>query len=137
MANFDNLAKLLRIQKDAAGNPIDTKRPIVFDPGQMDPHTELSMTVTGKELGLPNPNAYYNVPTIYNGQINNPDTFAGMNAIRQNVQKTPNQYTAYPTSQEAVTNAIQRSKDIGNLRGDELRRATIMRMLELEALKNK
>ena len=131
---FD-LAKLLRMQSDSAGNPIDTKRPIVFDPNGLEPHTELSMTATGKELGLPNGNAFYNVPTIYNGQINDPNTFAGINEIRKNAQKTPNQYASYPTSQEAVNNAIARSKDIGELRGDELRRATIMRMMELEALK--
>jgi len=135
MATPFDLAKLLRMQSDSVGNPIDTKRPIVFDPNDIDPHTELSMTATGKELGLPNANAFYNVPTIYNGQINDPNTFAGMNEIRKNAQKTPNQYAAYPTSQEAVTNAIARSKDIGELRGDELRRATIMRMMELEALK--
>ena len=135
MPNLYDLAKLLRMQSDYAGTPIDTKRPIVFDPGQLEPHTELSMTATGKELGLSNGNAYYNVPTIYNGQINDPNTFAGMNEIRKNAQKTPNQYASFPTSQEAVTNAIQRSQDIGNLRGDELRRATIMRMMELEALK--
>lgn len=135
MLNLDSLVKLLRMQSDSAGNPIDTKRPIVFDPNQIEPHTELSMTATGKELGLPNPNAFYNVPTIYNGQINDPNTFAGMNEIRKNAQKTPNIYPAYSNEQQAVNNAIQRSKDIGNLRGDELRRATIMRMMELEALK--
>ena len=135
MATLEDLAKLLRVQVDSAGNPIDTKRLIVFDPNGLEPHTELSMTATGKELGLPKSNAYYNVPTIYNGQINNPDTFAGMNEIRKNAQINPNLYASVPTSQEAITNAIARSKDIGNLRGDELRRATIMRMMELEALK--
>jgi len=135
MATTFDLARALRMQSDSAGTPIDTKRPIVFDPNGLEPHTELSMTATGKELGLPNANAFYNVPTIYNGQIYDPSTFSGMNEIRKNAQQMPNQYASYPSGQEAVTNAIQRSKDIGNLRGDELRRATIMRMMELEALK--
>jgi len=130
--DFNQLAKLLRMQSmvDSAGQPIDTKRPIVFDPKGYEPHTELSMTATGKELGLPQANAMYNVPTIYNGQINDPNTFSGMNEIRKNVMKTPNVYKAYANEQSAVKDAIARSKDIGNLRGDELRKAVIARYME-------
>lgn len=130
--DFNQLAKLLRMQSmvDSAGQPIDTKRPIVFDPKGYEPHTELSMTATGKELGLPQANAMYNVPTIYNGQINDPNTFSGMNEIRKNVMKTPNAYKAYANEQSAVKDAIARSKDIGNLRGDELRKAVIARYME-------
>jgi hypothetical protein len=130
--DFNQMARLLRMQPtvDSAGQPIDTKRPIVFDPKGYDPHTELSMTATGHELGLPQANALYNVPTIYNGQINDPNTFAGMNEIRKNVMQTPNAYKAYETEQQAVPDAIQRSKDIGNVRGDELRRAVLMRYME-------
>jgi hypothetical protein len=130
--DFNQMARLLRMQPtvDSAGQPIDTKRPIVFDPKGYDPHTELSMTATGHELGLPQANAIYNVPTIYNGQINDPNTFAGMNEIRKNVMQTPNAYKAYETEQQAVPDAIQRSKDIGNVRGDELRRAVLMRYME-------
>ena len=130
--DFNQMARLLRMQPtvDSAGQPIDTKRPIVFDPNGYDPHTELSMTATGHELGLPQANAMYNVPTIYNGQINDPNTFAGMNEIRKNVMQTPNAYKAYETEQQAVPDAIQRSKDIGNVRGDELRRAVLMRYME-------
>jgi len=130
--DFNQMARLLRMQPtvDSAGQPIDTKRPIVFDPKGYDPHTELSMTATGHELGLPQANAMYNVPTIYNGQINDPNTFAGMNEIRKNVMQTPNAYKAYETEQQAVPDAIQRSKDIGNVRGDELRRAVLMRYME-------
>ena len=126
------MARMLRMQPtvDSAGQPIDTKRPIVFDKGGYDPHTELSMTATGKELGLPQANAMYNVPTIYNGQINDPSTFGGMNEIRKNVMQTPNAYKAYETEQQAIPDAIQRSKDIGNVRGDELRRAVLMRYME-------
>ena len=130
--DFNQLARILRMQPtvDSTGAPIDTKRPIVFDPKGYEPHTELSMTATGKELGLPQANAMYNVPTIYNGQINNPDTFSGMNEIRKNVMKTPNVYKAYGNEQDAVKDAIARSKDIGNLRGDELRKAIIARYME-------
>ena len=130
--DFNELARMLRMQPtvDSAGAPIDTKRPIVFDPKGYEPHTELSMTATGHELGLPQTNALYNVPTIYNGQINDPATFGGMNEIRKNVMKTPNAYKAYGNEQQAVKDAIARSKDIGNLRGDELRKAVIARYME-------
>jgi hypothetical protein len=130
--DFNQMARLLRMQPtvDSAGQPIDTKRPIVFDKGGYEPHTELSMTATGKELGLPQANAMYNVPTIYNGQINDPNTFSGMNEIRKNVMQTPNAYKSYQTEQQAIPDAIQRSKDIGNVRGDELRRAVLTRYME-------
>lgn len=130
--DFNELARLLRMQPsvDSAGQPIDLKRPIVFDPKGYEPHTELSMTATGHELGLPQANSLYNVPTIYNGQINDPSTFSGMNAIRKNAMKTPNAYKAYENEQKAVKDAIARSKDIGNLRGDELRKAVIARYME-------
>jgi len=130
--DFNQLAQLLRMQPtlDSAGQPIDLKRPIVFDPKGYEPHTELSMTATGHELGLPQTNALYNVPTIYNGQINDPNTFAGMNEIRKNVMKTPNEYKAYSNEKNAVKDAIQRSKDIGKLRGDDLRKAIIQRYMD-------
>lgn len=130
--DFNQMANMLRMQPtvDSAGQLIDTKRPIVFDKGGYEPHTELSMTATGNELGLPQANAMYNVPTIYNGQINDPSTFSGMNEIRKNVMQTPNAYKAYETEQQAILDAIQRSKDIGNARNDELRRAVLMRYME-------
>ena len=130
--DFNELARMLRMQPtvDSAGAPIDLKRPIVFDPKGYEPHTELSMTATGHELGLPQAKALYNVPTIYNGQINDPATFSGLNEIRKNVMKTPNAYKAYANEQSAVKDAIARSKDIGNLRGDELRKAVIARYME-------
>lgn len=130
--DYSQLAKLLRMQPmvDSAGQSIEPKRPIVFDKGGYEPHTELSMTATGKELGLPQANALYNVPTIYNGQINDPNTFSGMNTIRKNVMQTPNAYKAYENEQTAVKDAIARSKDIGELRGDELRRAVLMKYME-------
>jgi len=126
------MARMLRMQPtvDSTGAPIDTKRPIVFDKGGYEPHTELSMTATGHELGLPQAKSLYNVPTIYNGQINDPNTFSGMNEIRKNVMQNPNAYKAYDTEKQAIPDAIQRSKDIGNIRGDELRRAVLMRYME-------
>jgi hypothetical protein len=130
--DFKRLAQILRMQPtmDSAGYPIDQNRPIVFDKGGLDPHTELSMTATGKELGLPNANAYYNVPTIYGGQMYDPKTFSGMNAIRKNVQQNPNIYPQFQNSNVAVQNAIQRSKDIGQMRQDELNQAIYRQMLE-------
>ena len=130
--DYNQLARMLRMQPsvDSAEQPIDLKRPIVFDKGGYDPHTELSITGTGQELGLPQKNAFYNVPSIYNGQINDPNTFAGMNEIRKNVMQTPNAYKAYKTPEQAVPDAIQRSKDIGNMRNDELRRAVLMKYME-------
>ena len=88
------------------------------------------MTAQGKELGLPNANAYYNVPTIYGGQIYDPNTFGGNMAIRKNVQMNPNQYQSFPDPNSAVNQAIRRSQDIGNLRGDELNRAVMLRYME-------
>lgn len=138
--DMDQLARLLRMSptQDRLGAPIDLKRPIVFDNGGFEPHTELSMTATGRELGLPKNEAMYNVPTIYNGQINDPNTFSGMNEIRKNVAKTPNAYKAYENEQMAVADAIDRSKEIGKLRADELRRVTLMRYMDqpLEMQKN-
>ena len=130
--DYNQLARILRMQPsiDSFGQSIDIKRPIVFDKGGYDPHTELSITATGQELGLPQANAFYNVPSIHNGQINNPDTFSGMNEIRKNVMKNSTEYKAYKTPKEAVADAIQRSKDIGNMRDDELRRAVIMKYME-------
>jgi hypothetical protein len=130
--DFNTLARMLRMQPtvDSSGAPIDIKRPIVFDPKGYEPHTELSMTATGHELGLPQTNVLYNVPTIYNGQINDPSTFSGMNEIRKNVMKTPNEYKAYSNEKDAVKDAIQRSKDIGELRGDDLRKAIIQRYMD-------
>lgn len=130
--DFNQMARMLRMQPtvDSTGAPIDKKRPIVFDKGGYEPHTELSMTATGHELGLPQAKSLYNVPTIYNGQINDPNTFSGMNEIRKNVMQNPNAYKAYDTEKQAIPDAIQRSKDIGNIRGDELRRAVLMRYME-------
>ena len=118
--NLNQLAILLRMKPsvDSMGNPIDLKRPIVFDKNGYEPHTELTMTATGHELGLPQKNALYNVPTIYNGEINNPDTFAGMNEIRKNVIQNPNLYKPYLNEKKA------------ELRGDELRRAVLMKYME-------
>ena len=109
--DLQRLAQILRMTqaKDSAGYPIDLNRPIVFDPQGYEPHTELSMTAQGKELGLPNANAYYNVPTIYGGQIYDPNTFSGNIAIRKNVQINPSQYQSFSDEKSAVNQAIRRS----------------------------
>lgn len=125
------IADLLRAQfpKDKAGASIDLKRPIVFDFNGVEPHTELSMTATGDELGLPNAKALYNVPTIYDGKILDPNTFDGMNAIRKNVMNSLEKPKAYSNEKDAVKDAIARSQEIGELRGDELRRAVLMQYI--------
>lgn len=108
---------------DQSGFPIDVKRPIVFDQGGNEPHTELSATYTAKELGLPG-KGFYNVPTIYNGQIYDADK--DFDAIKQNVQSLYKEGFKFPTfgdQKTAIENAISRSKDIGNLRDAELQDA--------------
>ena len=59
--DYNQLARMLRMQPsvDSAGQPVDMKRPIVFDKGGYDPHTELSITGTGQEFGLPQKNAFF------------------------------------------------------------------------------
>ena len=105
---------------DPAGFPIDVKRPIVYDEGKNEPHTELSATFKAEELGLPG-NVYYNVPTIYNGKILNPNK--DFDLIRENVQnyyKEGYQMPAFKDEKTAIENAISRSKSIGNIRNQEL-----------------
>lgn len=48
---------------DPSGFPIEMDRPVVFEEGGLDPHTELSITVPAKELGFEG-EGYYNVPKI-------------------------------------------------------------------------
>ena len=126
MADARLLANALRNygpQVDAQGFPIDTSRPVVFDQSTFEPHTELSMTVPAKELGLPG-NNYYNVPSIYNGQIYNPET--QFKEIRQNVQANVANGVQYPNFSDvntAVEAAKSRSHKLGEIRRDELNEA--------------
>lgn len=105
---------------DPAGFPIDVKRPIVYDEGQNEPHTELSATFKAEELGLPG-KGYYNVPTIYNGKILDPNK--DFDLIRENVQKYYKEGYKIPVFKDektAIENAISRSKSIGEVRNQEL-----------------
>lgn len=133
MPNPIDLAMMLRkkVAYDKAGNPIDLTRPIVFDEGGNEPHTELSMTELAKDLGLPG-KGYVNVPSIYNGKMYNPDT--EFDQIKKEVQKLAAQgekFPTHPTVGIAEFNAIQRSKDIGKVRDKELQDATRKQMIEL------
>ena len=105
---------------DRSGYSIDVNRPIVFDKDGYEPHTELSATYTAKELGLPG-KGYYNVPTIYNGQIFDPN--ADFDKIKENVlslHKEGFKFPSFDNSKKAVEEAISRSKSIGDVRGQEL-----------------
>jgi hypothetical protein len=125
---------------DPGGFHIEKDRPIVFEEGDFDnPHTELSITETAQDLGLP-VEGYYNVPSIYGGTIYNPADPEHYNVIRQNVQKLhqsgfkfPN-FPDIPTAEQA---AQQRSEYLNQLRGDDLQKAreaqiqkVIMQMLQ-------
>lgn len=106
--------------KDQAGFPIDVNRPIVYDPGKYDPHTELTETYKASELGLPG-KGYYNVPTIYNGQII--DTEKDFDLLKKNVQEMASKGYKFPffeTSEEASKQARARSEYIGKIRSQEL-----------------
>jgi hypothetical protein len=106
--------------KDQAGFPVDTNRPIVYDPGKYEPHTELTETYKASELGLPG-KGYYNVPTIYNGQMI--DTEKDFDLLKKNVQEMAAkgyQFPSFPSVEEAVKQAQARSAYIGSIRGQEL-----------------
>lgn len=125
---------------DPHGFHIEKDRPIVFEEGDFDsPHTELSITETAQDLGLPG-EGYYNVPSIYDGTIYNPADPEHYNIIRQNVQKLhqsgfkfPN-FPDIPTAEQA---AQQRSEYLNQLRAQDLQKAreaqiqkVIMQMLQ-------
>lgn len=105
---------------DPSGFPIDVTRPVVFGGEGNYPQTEYTATFKASELGLPG-KGFYNVPTIYNGQILDPDK--DFELIKQNVQamsKGGTRLPFYKTLDEAKGGAISRSKSIGELRGKEL-----------------
>lgn len=109
--------------RDQSGFPIDTSRPIVFDQGSYEPHTELTATYSAKELGLPG-DGFYNVPTIYGGKIFDPDK--DFDQIKKNVQdlyKQGMELPFYRNVEQATQGAIARSKEIGKIRGQELQDA--------------
>lgn len=109
--------------KDPAGYAIELDRPIVFDEGGLDPHTELSITVPAKELGLPGEN-FYNVPSIYGGVIYDPQS--QFPEIAKNVQQMVQSgfnFPNFPSIETAEQAAQARSQYIGQLREEALRQA--------------
>jgi len=108
---------------DPHGVPIEMDRPVVFEQGKLDPHTELSITVPASELGLSGKN-FYNVPSIYGGVIYDPDK--QFDVIRQNVQKQTKQGFKFPnfqTIEKAVEAAKARSEYFNKVKEQMLRDA--------------
>ena len=108
---------------DPAGFPIEMDRPVVFEEGKLDPHTELSITVPAQELGFEG-EGYYNVPSIYGGVIYDPEK--QFDVIRENVQKqakTGFKFPNFPTVEEAETAADARSQYFNEIKKDMLRDA--------------
>lgn len=108
---------------DPAGFPIEMDRPVVFDKGKLDPHTELSITVPAQELGFEGAN-YYNVPSIYGGVIYDPET--QFDIIKQNVQKQAQggfKFPNFSSVEEAEKAAQARSEYFNQVKGEMLRQA--------------
>jgi hypothetical protein len=108
---------------DPAGFPIEMDRPVVFDEGKLEPHTELSSTFHAKELGLPG-EGYYNVPTIYDGKIYDP--VKDFETIKQNVQQQAAQgfrFPNFPDIAQAEAAAQARSEYFNQVKADMLRKA--------------
>lgn len=105
---------------DPHGFPIEMDRPVVFTKGDLEPNTELSVTMQGKELGLPDKERWYNVPSIYDGQLQKPDK------IREYVQKMVQggfKFPNFPSLDEAEQAAVARSKFLGELKKDIIAKA--------------
>lgn len=117
---------------DPAGYPIEMDRPVVFEEGDWrNPHTELSITVPAKELGLQG-EGFYNVPSIYEGKIYDPKT--QFDIIKQNVQKQAQsgfRFPNFPSVEEAEKAAQARSAYFNKVKGDMLREAVKKRRQEL------
>jgi len=117
---------------DPAGFPIEMDRPIVFEEGDFEnPHTELSITKSAKDLGLPG-EGFYNVPSIYGGKIYDPKT--EFDVIRQNVQEQAAKgfrYPNFPSIEEAEKAAQARSAYFNEIKADMLRDAMERRRQEL------
>jgi hypothetical protein len=116
---------------DPHGYPIEMDRPVVFDEGKLEPHTELSSTFRAQELGLPG-EGFYNVPTIYGGKIYDPEKdFA---VIRQNVQQQAAQgfrFPNFPDLAQAEAAAQARSEYFNQVKAEMLREAVEKRRQEL------
>lgn len=102
---------------DPAGFPIDKRRPIVVDGG--DVKTEYTITTQ-----LPGFQGWFNVPTVWGGKALDERTQYGM--IERNALDALRAGTRLPyfeTQQEAEKQAPLRSEYIGNLRRPEIERA--------------
>ncbi len=117
---------------DPAGFPIEMDRPVVFEEGDFEnPHTELSITESAEELGLPG-TGFYNVPSIYGGKIYDPQT--QFDIIRQNAQQQAAsgfRFPNFPSVEEAEKAAQARSAYFNEIKADMLRQAVEKRRQEL------
>ena len=122
---------------DPHGFPIEMDRPVVFEEGGLDPHTELSITVPAQELGFEG-EGYYNVPSIYDGVMYDPEK--QFDVIRERVQKqaqTGFKYPNFPTVEAAETAAQARSQYFNQVKEQMIRDAVekqrqslILRMMQ-------
>lgn len=105
---------------DPHGFPIEMDRPVVFTKGNLEPNTELSVTFQGKELGLPDAERWYNVPSIYEGKLQDEES------IKKYVQQMVQQGFRFPNFEnldEAEAAAVARSKYLGELKKDQIQQA--------------
>jgi hypothetical protein len=118
---------------DPHGYPIEMDRPIVFDEGKLDPHTELSITEKASDLGLQG-DGYYNVPSIYEGKIYNPQDPEHYETIKSYVQKQAAggfRFPNFPSIEEAEKAAQARSEYFNQVKAEMLRDAVEKRRQEL------
>ena len=118
---------------DPHGYPIEMDRPVVFDEGKLDPHTELSITESASDLGLPG-EGFYNVPSIYEGKIYNPQDPVHYEAIKNYAQKQAAQgfrFPNFPSVEEAEKAAQARSEYFNQVKAEMLREAVEKRRQEL------
>jgi hypothetical protein len=117
---------------DPSGFPIEMDRPVVFEEGDFEnPHTELSITESAEDLGLPG-TGFYNVPSIYGGKIYDPKT--QFDIIRQNAQQQAAsgfRFPNFPSVEEAEKAAQARSAYFNQIKADMLRQAVEKRRQEL------
>ena len=118
---------------DPHGFPIEMDRPVVFDEGKLEPHTELSITESASDLGLPG-EGFYNVPSIYEGKIYNPQDPAHYEIIKNYVQKQAGQgfrFPNFPSIEEAEKAAQARSEYFNQIKSEMIREAVEKRRQEL------
>ena len=118
---------------DPHGFPIEMDRPVVFDEGKLEPHTELSITESASDLGLPG-EGFYNVPSIYEGKIYNPQDPAHYEIIKNYVQKQAGQgfrFPNFPSIEEAEKAAQARSEYFNKIKSEIIREAVEKRRQEL------